>query len=180
METCFAGADEWRGGDGPLPLERGPATSPLFEAFFAAVQQAGYELTKDVNGYRQEGFAKFDRTIRRGRRVSAARAYLHPAMERPNLEVRCRTFVGRDRVRGDARRRRRGRSGETIRANEVILCGGAINSPQLLQLSASATRRARALVDVVHDLPASARTSRTTSRCTSSTRARSRCRCSPR
>ncbi|TMM15719.1 MAG: choline dehydrogenase, partial [Actinobacteria bacterium] len=50
METCLAGADEWRGGDGPIVLERGPAASPLFDAFFEAVQQAGYELTKDVNG----------------------------------------------------------------------------------------------------------------------------------
>ena len=56
--------------DGPILLERGPATSPLFTAFFEAVQEAGYELTKDVNGYRQEGFAPFDRTISRGRRVS--------------------------------------------------------------------------------------------------------------
>src|SRR5205085_619893 len=90
METCLAGADEWRGGEGPLVLERGPARSPLFHAFFAAVQQAGLELTKDVNGYKQEGFAKFDRNIHRGRRLSAARAYLHPVMKRPNLEVRDR------------------------------------------------------------------------------------------
>ena len=65
MENCLAGADEFRGGDGPLVLERGPATSPLFEAFFEAVQQAGYPLTDDVNGYRQEGFAAFDRNIHR-------------------------------------------------------------------------------------------------------------------
>ncbi len=58
METCLAGADEWRGGEGPLVLERGPAASPLFDAFFAAVQEAGYPLTDDVNGYRQEGFAR--------------------------------------------------------------------------------------------------------------------------
>ena len=95
METCLAGADEYRGGEGPLVLERGPATNPLFEAFFEAVQQAGYPLTDDVNGYRQEGFAAFDRNIHRGRRLSAARAYLHPVMRRPNLEVRCRAFVNR-------------------------------------------------------------------------------------
>ena len=73
METCTAGADAWRGGSGPLVLERGPATSPLFGAFFEAVQQAGHPLTDDVNGYRQEGFAKFDRNVHRGRRLSAAR-----------------------------------------------------------------------------------------------------------
>src|SRR5690606_27579750 len=87
MENCLAGADEYRGGDGPLVLERGPATNPLFGAFFEAVQQAGYSLTDDVNGYRQEGFAPFDRNVHRGRRLSAARAYLHPVMERPNLDV---------------------------------------------------------------------------------------------
>ena len=95
MESCLAGADDYRGGDGPLALERGAATSPLFGAFFAAVQQAGYPLTHDVNGYRQEGFARFDRTIHLGRRVSAARAYLHPVRNRLNLEVRCRAFVRR-------------------------------------------------------------------------------------
>src|ERR1700722_17309596 len=95
METCLAGGDEYRGTEGPLLLERGPATNPLFAAFFEAVQQAGYELTDDVNGYRQEGFAPFDRTIYRGRRLSAARAYLHPAMSRPNLDVQCRAFVSK-------------------------------------------------------------------------------------
>ena len=80
METCLAAApdDPWRGHDGPLVLERGPATNPLFTAFFAACQEAGYHLTEDVNGYRQEGFAPFDRNIHGGRRLSAARAYLHP------------------------------------------------------------------------------------------------------
>ena len=78
MERCLAGGDDYRGTDGPLVLERGPASSPLFGAFFEAVQQAGYPLTDDVNGYRQEGFARFDRNLHRGRRLSAARAYLHP------------------------------------------------------------------------------------------------------
>ena len=155
METCLAGADEWRGGDGPIVLERGPAASPLFDAFFEAVQQAGYELTKDVNGYRQEGFAAFDRTIQRGRRLSAARAYLHPAMDRSNLEVRCLTFV--NRIVFDGMRAVGVQVGsETIRANEVILCGGAINSPQVLQVSGvgSARELETVGVPVVHDLPA--------------------------
>ena len=84
METCIAGADDWRGGEGPLKLERGPATSPLFQAFFEAVQQAGHPMTPDVNGYRQEGFNAFDRNVYRGRRLSAARAYLHPVLHRKN------------------------------------------------------------------------------------------------
>ena len=108
MESCLAGADEWRGGDGPLVLERGPARGPLFDALFAAAAQAGWPLTKDVNGYQQEGFAPFDRNIHRGRRLSAARAYLHPVMKRPNLDVQCRRVRQPDRVRGRARRGRRG------------------------------------------------------------------------
>ncbi len=120
METCFAGADEWRGGEGPLLLERGPADGPLFAAFLQAVQEAGYRLTDDVNGYRQEGFARFDRNIHRGRRWSAARAYLHPAMSRSNLEVRTRTFV--ERVVFDGTRAVGVQvAGRTIRAAEVIL-----------------------------------------------------------
>jgi choline dehydrogenase len=156
METCLAGADEWRGGDGPIVLERGPASSPLFGAFFEAVQQAGYELTKDVNGYRQEGFAPFDRTIRRGRRMSAARAYLHPAMSRPNLEVRCRTFVNRIVFEGSRAVGVELAGGEIVDAGEVILCGGAINSPQLLQLSGVGRAHELETIDisVVHDLPA--------------------------
>ena len=154
MESCLAGADEYRGGDGPLVLERGPAKGPLFDAFFEAVQQAGYPLTADVNGERQEGFARFDRNIHRGRRLSAARAYLHPVMDRPNLEVRCGVLVDRIVFEG-TRAVGVEAGGEVIRAREVVLCGGAINSPQLLQLSGvGAAAELEALgVDVVADLP---------------------------
>src|SRR4051794_30548646 len=130
MESCLAGADDWRGGGGPLVLERGPAEGPLFEAFFDAAQEAGHALTSDVNGYRQEGFAKFDRNIHKGRRLSAARAYLRPALGRPNLELRTRTFV--ERVVFEGTRAVGVRvNGETIRAGEVILCGGGVHTPQL-------------------------------------------------
>jgi choline dehydrogenase len=158
METCLAGADEWRGGDGPQILERGPATNPLFKAFFEAVQQAGYPLTDDVNGYRQEGFAAFDRTIHRGKRLSAARAYLHPVMNRPNLEVRTRAFV--TRVNFDDRRATgvqliHQRRMETVEAGQVVLAGGAINTPQLLQLSGVGNAREleRLGIKPHHDLP---------------------------
>jgi choline dehydrogenase len=154
MEACLAGADEYRGGTGPLKLERGPASSPLFDAFFAAVRQAGYELTDDVNGFRQEGFAKFDRNVYRGRRFSAARAYLHPVLRRGNLEVRCNSHV--DRVLFDGTRAVGVQLGAQVaHAKEVILCGGAINSPQLLQLSGVGNAREleRLGIDVVHDLP---------------------------
>jgi choline dehydrogenase len=154
METCLAGADAFRGGDGPLLLERGPASSPLFAAFFEAVEQAGYELTDDVNGRRQEGFAKFDRTIYRGRRLSAARAYLHPVLNRRNLDVRCGAFV--DRILFDGTRAVGVQLGaQVVHANEVILCGGAINSPQLLELSGvgNGTELRSLGIEVVHDLP---------------------------
>jgi len=141
METCLAGADNWRGDRGPLVLERGPAQNPLFAAFFQAAQDAGYPLTDDVNGYRQEGFAPFDRNIHRGRRLSASRAYLHPVMSRRNLKVETLAFV--TGVRFDSHRARAtgvdylraGRVRRHVTAGEVILCGGAINTPQLLQLS---------------------------------------------
>ncbi len=159
MENCLAGADAWRGGDGPLKLERGPATNPLFDAFFRATVEAGYPATDDVNGYRQEGFARFDRNVYRGRRLSAARAYLHPVMHRKNLRVETLALVtgvrfrgkratGVDYLRGGVLKRH-------VEAGDVILCGGAINTPQLLQLSGvgdeSLLRQQG--VDLVHHLP---------------------------
>jgi choline dehydrogenase len=159
MEDCRAGADDYRGAGGPLVLERGKARNPLFRAFFEAIRQAGYELTDDVNGYRQEGFARFDRNLHNGRRVSAAGAYLHPVSHRPNLDVVTRaTVLG---VRFDGRRATgveyntwRG-EGQTATAEEVILCGGAFNSPQLLQVSGigDADHLRHLGVPVVHHLP---------------------------
>ena len=159
METCLAGADEYRGGSGPLTLERGPVSNPLFGAFFEAVQQAGYPITSDVNGYQQEGFAAFDRNVRRGRRWSAARAYLHPVMGRKNLTVRTRAQVAR--VVMDGTRAvgvevlERGGGTSRILAGEVILSGGAFNTPQLLQLSGIGDAEFLRSVGVepVHHLP---------------------------
>ncbi len=158
MENCLAGADDYRGGSGPLVLERGPVTNPLFGAFFEAVREAGYDWTHDVNGFRQEGFAPFDRTIHRGRRLSAARAYLHPVTGRKNLEVRCRSavtkilFDGERAVGVEVVERGRARS---VKGSEVILCGGAFNSPHLLQLSGvgNAHDLSRLGVEVVANLP---------------------------
>jgi choline dehydrogenase len=154
METCRAGADDWRGGDGPLWLERGPARGPLFDALFAAVQQAGHPLTTDVNGYKQEGFAPFDRNIKRGRRWSAARAYVHPVRRRPNLSIVTRRLVSKIIFEGS--RAVGVQVGDSVaRGKEIILCGGAINSPQLLQLSGVGNARELSAlgVKVVADLP---------------------------
>ena len=158
-ETRMAGGDEYRGSDGPLVLERGPCTNPLFQSFFAAAKQAGYPLIDDINGYRQEGFAPFDRNIKQGRRWSAARAYLHPVIKRPNLRVECRaltTEIVFEGKRAQGVRYAKGRSKGLLRAHagEVICCGGAINSPQLLQLSGvgNADELKTLGIDVVQDL----------------------------
>jgi choline dehydrogenase len=161
--TAAASDDPRRGHGGPLRLERGPADGPLFQAFFAAAQEAGYASTEDVNGYRQEGFGPFDRNINRGRRWSAADAYLRPAMRRPNLTVRTRALTHRVLFTGGpstgvratgVEYSVRGRV-ERVEAGEVILCGGAFNSPQLLQLSGigNAADLAALGIDVIADLP---------------------------
>jgi choline dehydrogenase len=155
MENCLAGDETWHGHEGPLVLERGPAVNPLFEAFFAAAEQAGYPRTDDVNGYRQEGFAPFDRNVHRGRRLSAARAYLHPVTDRPNLTVRTRAHVTKILFEGERAVGVRYGRGREAYGNEIILCGGSINTPSLLQLSGVGdASELRALgLDVVTDLP---------------------------
>ena len=162
MERCLAAAadDPFRGHDGPLILERGPATNPLFPAFFEAAQQAGYAYTPDVNGYRQEGFGPFDRNIHRGRRLSAARAYLHPVMgKRRNLTVKTRAFVTRVLLEGTravgVEYTTGGTTTHRAMAGEVILAGGSINTPQLLQLSGVGPAADLEALDipVIRDLP---------------------------
>jgi len=160
MENCLAAADDdpFRGHHGPLVLERGPADGLLFQAFFAAVRQAGYHLTDDVNGYRQEGFAAFDRNIHRGRRLSAARAYLYPVMSRPNLTVVTRAFATKIIFTGKTavgvEFRHEGKT-KRVRSAELILSGGSINSPQLLHLSGvgNAAELGALGIDVVADRP---------------------------
>ncbi len=158
-ETRAAGADEYRGGDGPLHTQYGPLRNPLYDAFVDAAVQAGYPQTDDVNGYQQEGFGRMDMTVHRGRRCSAARAYLRPAMRRENLSVATHVAVTRvlfDRTRATAVEYRRGGRRRQVRARrEIILAGGAINSPQLLKLSGvgPAAELGAHGIDVVHDLP---------------------------
>jgi choline dehydrogenase len=150
---------ELRGQDGPQPLERGPVTGPLFAALFAAAQQAGHPLSDDTNGAAQEGFAPWERIIARGRRVSSARAFLHPVRHRRNLHVRTGALVTRvlfDGARAvGVRVGTRGGGSTDVAAGHVVLAAGAFNSPHLLQLSGVGPAAAlRALgVDVVADLP---------------------------
>ncbi len=158
LETTLAGSDHYRGGSGPLVLERSSADNPLFRAFFEAGEQAGIPRTPDVNGYRQEGFAAFDANRHRGRRLSAARAYLHPVIDRPNLTVITRAHATRvifERNRAVGVEYRKGRAMHTAMAGEVIACGGAINTPQLLMLSGvgPAEHLEDSGIGVVADLP---------------------------
>lgn len=161
-ETREEGGDAWRGSDGPLRTSYGPLVNPLYGAFVQAARQAGYAETPDVNGFRQEGFGRMDRTIYRGRRWSAANAYLKPALKRRNLELRSRAMA--TRILFEGRRavgviyRRGGPSSPEIvvRARrEVILAGGAINSPLLLKHSGVGPARELAGLDIplTHDLP---------------------------
>lgn len=158
-ESRMAGVDRYHGGDGPLVLEPGPCVNPLFQAFFEAAREAGYPITRDVNGEQQEGFGVFDRNVKRGRRLSASGAYIHPiAKERPNLSVKCRTFVRRIIFEGKravgVEFEQNGKVHE-CRASEIICCGGAINSPQLLQVSGIGNARHLSSlgIPVVEDLP---------------------------
>jgi len=158
VESRLAGADEYHGVGGPLALTSPDCDNPLFEAFFAAVKQAGYAVTDDVNGHRQEGFGAFDRTTYRGRRHNAARAWLHPVTNRKNLTVRTKTHVNRilfEGTRAVGVEVRRGAGTQVYRGGEIICCGGAIGSPQILQLSGvGPARELEALgIDPVLDLP---------------------------
>jgi choline dehydrogenase len=138
MEHSHGGQDGWRGTDGPLHVTRGPRKNPLFHAFVEAGRQAGYGVTDDYNGERQEGFGPMEQTVFRGRRWSAANAYLKPALKRPNCSV-IRAFARRVVIEGGRAvgvEVARGGGTEVIRAQrEVVLAASSINSPKLLMLS---------------------------------------------
>ena len=142
-ETRARGGDAYRGDSGPLHVSTGACRNPLYGAFIEAGQQAGYARTDDMNGYRQEGFGPMDMTVHKGRRWSAAMAYLRPALKRPNLVLQTRSLSTRLLFEGPADAPRavgvellhRGVLQQVRARREVILSGGAINSPQLLQLS---------------------------------------------
>ena len=138
-EDSDRGADDWRGATGPLGVTRGGFENPLFDAFIEAGEQAGQGRSDDLNGYKPEGVARLDATKCNGRRCSAAVAHLRPALGRGNLTLLTRTLVQHVTIEGN---RASGvvfeHQGErhTIEAEkEVILSGGAINSPQTLMLS---------------------------------------------
>jgi choline dehydrogenase len=138
-ESFRGPADIYRGGAGPLATSHGRKHNPLYEAFIEAGRQSGYAVSADLNGERQEGFGPLDMTVRDGVRSSTANAYLTPARKRPNLKVVTHALA--TRIAFEGRRavgihyRRHGREQVARARRAVILCGGPINSPQLLKLS---------------------------------------------
>jgi choline dehydrogenase len=141
-ESFQGGADAYHGGDGPLHVSKASSKNPIYSSFIAAGAEAGHKTTSDFNGFQQEGFGPYQLTIRDGRRWSAAAGYLHPILgQRPNLtcEVDARTSriliekgraVGVEFIQGKERTKR------VAYANaEVLVCTGAVQSPQVLQLS---------------------------------------------
>lgn len=138
QENSSGGQPGWRGTDGPLHVQRGPAKNPLVRAFVEAGREAGFETTEDYNGEKQEGFGLMEQTIHEGRRWSAASAYLKPALKRPNVDLlRCFArrviFQGKRAIGVEVDR---GGKIEVVRANrEVIVSASSFNSPKLLMLS---------------------------------------------
>ena len=159
METWHGGEPgEFRGTSGPLHVSRGPRTNPLFHAFVEAGRQAGYEVTADYNGQKQEGFGPMEATIYKGRRWSAANAYLRPALKRANVTL-TRAFARRvviEEGRATGVEVDRGGTIEVIRArSEVILAASSINTPKILMLSGigAASHLAEHGIAVVADRP---------------------------
>jgi len=158
METSHGGEDGWRGTDGPVHVQRGTRRNPLYQAFVQAGREAGFETTEDYNGAKQEGFGAMEQTIHKGRRWSAANAYLRPALKRNNVSI----------VKGFARRvvienqravgveiEARGQVQVVKAKREVVLAASSINSPKLLMLSGigPAAHLREHGIDVVADRP---------------------------
>ena len=138
MESWHGGRSDWRGTEGPVHVTRGPRRNPLYHSFVEAGAQAGFELTYDYNGERQEGFGPMEQTVWRGRRWSAANAYLRPALAKRNVTLvnGLATRVVIEEGRAVGVQVDRGGVRETITARaEVILSASTINTPKLLMLS---------------------------------------------
>jgi choline dehydrogenase len=152
------GDKEWRGKDGPLHVTRGARENPLFDAFVQAGKQAGYPVTGDYNGEQQEGFGPMEQTVYKGRRWSAANAYLKPAIKTGKVDVvrglACRIVIEEGRARGIEIEK--GGDKQIIKAtNEVVISASSINSPKLLMLSGigPAEHLAEHGIDVIADRP---------------------------
>ncbi|MEP2892574.1 choline dehydrogenase [Tateyamaria sp.] len=159
METWDAaghgGDADWRGKDGPLHVMRGPRKNPLFHAFVEAGREAGYEVTDDYNGQKQEGFGPMEQTVHKGRRWSGANAYLKPALKRANCDL-IRGLVERVVMKDGRATGVALAGGQIVHARrEVILAASSINSPKLLMLSGigPAAHLAEHGIEVIADRP---------------------------
>ena len=158
-EASERGGDAYRGADGPLNVTNTVMNHPMTRAFIDAAVEAGYPKTDDFNGPQQEGVATYDFTIKNGRRQSTAVAFLRPALKRANLTVETGALTRRVLLDGTTATGVEYEQNGTVKTasatREVILCGGAINSPQLLLLSGigPAAHLKDSGVDVAHALP---------------------------
>ena len=140
-EALEGGGDAWHGGDGPLKVSKASSPNPIYAATIEAGRQAGHKITKDFNGFQQEGWGPYQLTIHDGQRWSAARGYLHPALKRPNLTCltgarTTRIVIENGRAVGVEYVDDKTKAKTIVHANaEVLLCAGAVQSPQILQLS---------------------------------------------
>jgi choline dehydrogenase len=152
------GGDDFHGRDGPLHVSNGRSTNPLFKSFIQAGLDAGHAHTADFNGAQQEGFGPYQLTIRDGKRWSAAKAYLHPVLERKNLTIESNAQVARILFEGKravgVEYVQKKQSQKASATSEVILCGGAVNTPQVLMLSGvgDAETLTRFAIPVVADM----------------------------
>ena len=160
-EAFEGGADDWHGADGPLKVSKASDPNPIYSAAIQAGAQAGHPLTGDFNGRQQEGWGPYQMTVHDGERWSASRGYLHPVMSRPNLTcvtgARTTRIVVEDGVAtGVEYADEKTRSRTQVRAKrEVLVCAGAVQSPQILQLSGigDPADLAAAGIETVHALP---------------------------
>ena len=158
MENWHGGHSDWRGSDGPLHVTRGPRRNPLYHSFVEAGAQAGFELTYDYNGEKQEGFGPMEQTVWKGRRWSAANAYLRPALKRGNVRIvsglATRVVIAEGRATG-VELLSRGMPRTVEASREVILSASSINTPKLLMLSGigPAAHLAEHGIEVLADRP---------------------------
>ena len=159
MERRAEGGDSYRGDSGPIGVRRVAELGPLYRAFLDAGRQAGYPFTDDVNGYRQEGFCRFDMNVDAGYRASSAFGFLEQKSRPPNLTIQtgamgCRLIIHGQRVVG-VEYLCRGEPIEVRADREVILCAGAVGSPQILLLSGvgPADELIKLGISPIHDLP---------------------------
>lgn len=156
---CDQGGDPtWRGSDGPLHITRGPRRNPLHHAFVEAARQAGYPMTDDYNGAQQEGFGPMEQTVWKGRRWSAANAYLKPALRRENctlMRALARKVLIEDGTAIGVEIEAHGKVSAIKARREVIIAASSINSPKLLMLSGigPASHLVSHGIDVIADRP---------------------------